>query len=198
MAMVLTLTLVARATMGLQDYITMRHIDIMCKLVIVTGSLVGFAYATEIFIAFYSGSRWEQFAFINRTSGPLGWAYWTMVTCNVVIPQVLWFKAVRRSVLAVFAVSIVVNLGMWFERFVIIVSSLERSFLPSTWAGYTPTIVEIATFAGTFGLFFTLFLLFCRFIPVIAMAEVKAVIVSKHPAAATEAELGGPAIEVQA
>jgi Ni/Fe-hydrogenase subunit HybB-like protein len=198
MAMVLTLTLVARTTMKLQDYITTRHIDVMCKLVVVTGSLVGLAYATEIFTAFYSGNRWEQFAFINRVVGPLGWAYWTMVTCNVVIPQLLWFRGVRRSVLAVFVISIFVNIGMWFERFVIIVSSLERSFLPSTWASYTPTIIEIATFAGTFGLFFTLFLLFCRFVPVIAMAEVKAVIASRHPAAATEAELARPAIEVEA
>ena len=198
MAMVLTLMLVARKTMRLEHYITMRHIDIMCKLVIVTGSLVGLAYATEIFTAFYSGSRWEQFAFINRTMGPLSWAYWTMVTCNVVIPQILWFRGVRQSVLAVFVITIFVNIGMWFERFVIIVSSLERSFLPSTWATYAPTVIEVATFAGTFGLFFTLFLLFCRFIPVIAMAEVKAVISSHQPAAASEAELARPAIEIEA
>jgi molybdopterin-containing oxidoreductase family membrane subunit len=183
MAMVLTLMLVARKTMGLEEYITERHIDVMCKLVITTSGFVGLAYGTEFFMAYYSANQYEQFVFMNRAIGPLAWAYWTMVSCNVLIPQALWFKAVRRNVGAVFIISIFVNIGMWFERFVIIVTSLERSFLPSSWASYAPTLIEITTLIGSFGLFFTAFLLFCRFVPVIAMAEVKAVLHS-HIAAA--------------
>ncbi len=180
MAMVLTLMLVARKTMHLEEYITPRHIDVMCKLVITTSGIVGLAYGTEFFIAFYSANPYEQFTFMNRALGPLAWAYWVMVSCNVLIPQLLWFKAVRRRVLTVFVISIFVNIGMWFERFVIIVTSLERSFLPSSWATYAPTIVEVATLLGSFGLFFTMFLLFCRFVPVIAIAEVKGVLAQGH------------------
>ena len=178
MAMVLTLMLVARKTMRLEDYITVRHVDVMCKLIILTSGLVGLAYATEFFIAFYSGNRYEQFAFINRATGPLAWGYWIMVGCNVLIPQVLWFARVRRTLTAVFIISLLVNVGMWFERFIIIVSSLERDFLPSSWASYSPTSIEIATLVGSFGLFFTCFLLFCRFVPVIAIAEIKGVLQS--------------------
>jgi molybdopterin-containing oxidoreductase family membrane subunit len=176
MAMVLTLMIVARKTMRLEDYITPRHIDVMARLVLTTGSLVGLAYLTELWTAFYSGNEYEQFAFVNRALGPFAWAYWTMVTCNVLIPQLLWFKDVRARLGAVFAISIFVNVGMWFERFVIIVTSLHRDFLPSSWAAYAPTTIEVATMAGTFGLFFTCFLLFCRYVPVIAMAEVKGVL----------------------
>jgi molybdopterin-containing oxidoreductase family membrane subunit len=176
MAMVLTLMIVARKTMRLEDYITPRHIDVMARLVLTTGSLVGLAYLTELWTAFYSGNEYEQFAFVNRALGPFAWAYWTMVTCNVVIPQLLWFKDVRARLGAVFVISIFVNVGMWFERFVIIVTSLHRDFLPSSWAAYAPTTIEVATMAGTFGLFFTCFLLFCRYVPVIAMAEVKGVL----------------------
>ena len=145
-------------------------------MVLLTGSLVGLAYVTEFFIAAYSGNAYEQFAFINRAFGPFAWAYWIMVSCNVVAPQMFWFRGVRSNLAAVFALSIVVNIGMWFERFVIIVTSLHRDFLPASWADYTPTSIEIATLAGSFGLFFTCFLLFCRFIPVIAMGEVKGVL----------------------
>ena len=173
MAMVLTLMLVARKTMGFEDYITARHIDAMCKLVILTSGIVGLAYATEFFTAFYSGNRYEQFAFVNRAMGPLAWGYWIMVGCNVLVPQLLWFARVRRTLVVVFVIAVFVNVGMWFERFVIIVSSLQRDFLPSSWAQYQPTWIEMATFAGSFGLFFTCFLLFCRFVPVIAIAEVK-------------------------
>ena len=176
MSMVLTLMIVARSVMGLQDYITHRHIGVMAKLVIVTSGIVAMAYATEFFTAQYSGNHYEQFVFLNRAFGPLAWSYWIMVACNVLAPQLLWFGKVRSSVPAVFAVSIVVNVGMWFERFVIIVTSLHRDFLPSNWSGYAPTVIELATLAGSFGLFFTLFLLFCRFLPVIAMAEVKGVL----------------------
>ena len=127
-------------------------------------------------MAAFSGNPYEQFVFINRAFGPFSWAYWTMVTCNVVIPQLLWFRQVRRKIAVVFIISIFVNIGMWFERFVIIVTSLHRDFLPSSWAHYVPTTIEFATFIGSFGLFFTCFLLFCRFVPVIAMAEVKGVL----------------------
>ncbi len=175
-AMVLTLMLIARKVMGLEDYFTLRHIDAMCKVIILTGSIVGLAYLTEFFTAAYSGNPYEQFVFMNRALGPYAWAYWTMVTCNVISPQLLWFKKIRSNIVAVFILTIVVNIGMWFERFVIIVTSLHRDYLPSSWAEYTPTIIEILTLLGTFGLFFTLFLLFCRFLPVIAISEVKGVL----------------------
>jgi Ni/Fe-hydrogenase subunit HybB-like protein len=178
MAMVLTLMLVARKTMRLEDYITVRHVDAMCKLIILTSGMVGLAYATEFFTAFYSGNRYEQFAFMNRAMGPLAWGYWIMVACNVLVPQLFWFARVRRTLPVVFLISLLVNVGMWFERFIIIVSSLERDYLPSSWASYSPTSIEIATLIGSFGLFFTCFLLFCRFVPVIAIAEIKGVL---HP-----------------
>lgn len=176
MAMVLTLMIIARKMMGLEQYITVRHIDRMCKLVIATSGIVGLAYGTEFFTALYSGSQYEQFVFLNRAGGPLAWAYWTMVGCNVGIPQLLWFRRIRQYVPAVFVITLFVNVGMWFERFIIIVTSLERDFIPANWFWYVPTKVEIATLLGSFGLFFTLFLLFCRFIPVIAIAEVKGVL----------------------
>ena len=176
LAMVLTLMLIARKVMHLEDYITVLHIEAMCKLMLSMGCIVGLAYGTEFFIAAYSGNPYEQFVFLNRALGPFGWAYWTMVSCNVLIPQLLWIKPLRRNFTFVFLISIVVNIGMWFERFVIIVTSLHRDFLPSSWASYVPTIVEVATLVGSFGLFFSCFLVFCRFIPVIAMAEVKGVL----------------------
>lgn len=175
-AMVLSLMLVARKTMGLEDYITQRHVDAMCKLLLLTSGIVALAYATEFFTALYSGNPYEQFVFLNRAKGPFAWAYWTMVGCNVLIPQLLWFERVRRRLVIVFLLSLFINVGMWFERFVIIVTSLHRDFLPSNWAAYTPTIYEIATLLGSFGLFFTCFLIFCRVLPVIAMGEVKAVL----------------------
>ena len=181
MAMVLTLTIVARKVMGLEDYITPGHIDKMCKVTLTTSGLVGLAYLTEFFTALYSGNQYEQFVFLNRALGPLAWCYWTMVTCNLAVPQLLWFRKVRASMGAVFAISIAINVGMWFERFVIIVTSLHRDYLPSSWASYTPTSIEVATLLGSFGLFFTLFLLFCRFVPVIAISEVKGVLsVGRH------------------
>ncbi|HET8666606.1 MAG TPA: NrfD/PsrC family molybdoenzyme membrane anchor subunit [Terriglobales bacterium] len=181
MAMVLTLMIVARKLMRLENYITVRHLDAMCKLVIATSGIVGIAYLTEFFTALYSGNQYEQFIFLNRAVGPLAWAYWTMVSCNVLVPQLLWFRAIRRKVAAIFIISLLVNVGMWFERFVIIVTSLYRDFLPSNWSSYTPTSIEIATLLGSFGLFFTLFLLFCRFLPVIAIAEVKGALKSSWP-----------------
>jgi len=176
LAMVLTLMLVARKTMRLEEYITIRHVEVMCKLIIATSGMVGLAYATEFVTALYSGNPYEQFAFLNRAFGPWGWAYGIMVSCNVIIPQLLWSKRIRTNIAIVFIISIFVNIGMWFERFVIIVTSLHRDYLPSSWADYRPTPIEIAILAGTFGLFFSCFLLFCRFLPVIAMAEVKGVL----------------------
>jgi molybdopterin-containing oxidoreductase family membrane subunit len=175
-AMVLTLMIVARKVMGLEDYITPRHVDVMCKLLLLTSSIVALAYGTEFFTAFYSGNPYETFVFRNRALGPFAWAYWTMVSCNVLVPQLLWFRGVRRRIGIVFVLSLLINVGMWFERFVIIVTSLHRDFLPANWAMYRPTVVEVSTLLGSFGLFFTCFLIFCRILPVIAMGEVKAVL----------------------
>lgn len=174
-AMVCTLMIITRKVMNWENYITVGHIDAMCKVICLTGSMVGLAYGTEFFIAWYSGNPYEQYAFINRAFGPYWWAYWSMISCNVISPQFFWFKKLRRNMTFVFIISIFVNIGMWFERFVIITTSLHRDFLPSSWAMYSPTWVEIWTFIGTFGLFFTLFFLFIRFIPGIAVAEVKSV-----------------------
>jgi len=148
----------------------------MCKIILVTSGIVALSYGIEMFMAWYSVNEYERFVFLNRALGPYAWAFWTMVTCNVVIPQLLWIKKLRRSLVTVFIISIFINIGMWFERFVIIVTSLHRDFLPSSWAMYKPTIIEIATLAGSFGLFFTCFLLFARFIPFIAIGEVKGVL----------------------
>jgi Ni/Fe-hydrogenase subunit HybB-like protein len=176
LAMVLTLMLIARKVMRLEAYITVGHVSSMCKLIIATGGIVATAYATEFFIAWYSGNPYEQFVFMNRAFGPFAWAYWIMVSCNVLTPQLLWFKKIRSNLLIVFILSLFINVGMWFERFVIIVTSLHRDFLPSAWHTYVPTKIEVATLVGSFGLFFTLFLLFVRFLPVIAMGEIKGVL----------------------
>lgn len=173
--MVLTLLIVARKAMRLEQYITINHLEAMGKVVLLTGSMVGLAYGTEFFMAWYSGVEYEQYAFINRATGPFAWAYWIMVSCNVLSPQILWFKKLRRSPVVLFIMSIFVNIGMWFERFVIIVTSLHRDYLPSSWAYYTPTWIEVATLVGSFGLFFTLFFLFVRVFPAVAFAEIKSV-----------------------
>ncbi len=177
-AMVLTLMIVARKAMNLQDYITVGHIESMNKIIIATGSIVGIAYITELFMAWYSGVIYERFAFFNRAFGPYWWAYWIMMTCNVISPQLLWFKKLRRNVLFTFILSIFINIGMWFERFVIVVTSLHRDYLPSSWSMYSPTITEVLIFLGTLGIFFTSFLLFVRFFPVIAIAEIKGIMKS--------------------
>jgi Ni/Fe-hydrogenase subunit HybB-like protein len=177
-AMVMTLMLVARHVMGLKDYITVYHIEMMNIIIIVTGSIVGIAYLTEYFIAWYSGVPAEQYAFYNRATGPYWWAYWTMMTCNVVSPQLFWFKQIRTSVVASFILSIVVNIGMWFERFVIIVTSLHRDYLPSSWAMFYPTFYDVGVFLFSLGFFFTSFLLFAKFFPVINIAEVKSILKS--------------------
>ena len=173
--MVLTLLIVTRTVMHLEHYITNRHLDVMAKVVLFTGSIVGFAYATEFFNAWYGGNVYERYAFVNRVAGPYAWCFWIMVACNVIVPQLLWIRRVRQSVPTLFVLSLLVNVGMWFERFVIIVTSLHRSYLPSSWTMYRPTLIELGTLAGSFGLFFTCFLLFIRLLPMIAMWEVKAV-----------------------
>jgi molybdopterin-containing oxidoreductase family membrane subunit len=175
-AMVLTLMLITRVVFKLEDYITIEHIALMNKIMMITGSIVGVAYITEFFIAWYSGVEFEQYAFINRATGPYWWAYWSMMTCNVITPQLVWFRRVRYSIPLTFILSIIVNIGMWFERFVIIVTSLHRDYLPSSWAMFSPSIIDIGIYVGTLGLFFTLFLLFAKFFPVINMAEVKSVL----------------------
>ena len=177
-AMVLVLLVPVRQLFGLEEIVTTRHLENMAKIVIATSLMVGYAYAMEFFIAWYSGNPTEKFVFSNRATGPFAFAYWTMILCNVVAPQALWFKAVRRHPWRLFAVAVAVNVGMWFERFVIIVTSLSRDFLPSSWGTYKPTLVELLTLAGSFGLFLTLFLLFLRFLPMVAMAEVKSVMPS--------------------
>ncbi|MGC4068190.1 MAG: polysulfide reductase NrfD [Polyangiaceae bacterium] len=177
-AMVVTLAVPARQFFGLKRIIQLDHIELMNKIILATGMLVGYAYGMEFFIAWYSGSEYEQFTFINRAFGNYAWAYWTMITCNVVSPQLFWSKKLRRNLWVTFAVGVVVNIGMWFERFVIIVTSLARDFLPGSWGYYRPTIVDYMTLAGSFGLFFTLFLLFCRYLPMVAMAEVKSILPS--------------------
>jgi hypothetical protein len=175
-AMVMTLLLICRYLLNLHNYITIKHLENMNKIILVTGSVVGYAYVTEFFIAWYSGNPYERFTFFNRAFGPYWWAYWSMMTCNVISPQFYWSKRLRRSVPFMFVLSIVVNIGMWFERFVIIATSLHRDFLPSSWGYFRPTWVDILTFFGTFGLFLTLFLLFARFLPMIAISEVKGVV----------------------
>ncbi|MEW6367559.1 MAG: NrfD/PsrC family molybdoenzyme membrane anchor subunit [Acidobacteriota bacterium] len=174
-AMVVTLMVPARAFFGLKDFVTLRHLDNMNKIILATGSMVAYAYGIELFIAWYSGNLFEKFAFANRAFGPYWWAYWTMMTCNVLVPQLFWFKKARTTPWIMLVLCALVNVGMWFERFVIIVTSLSRDFLPSSWGYFKPTAVDLLTMAGSFGLFFTLFLLFCRYLPMIAMAEVKSI-----------------------
>jgi molybdopterin-containing oxidoreductase family membrane subunit len=177
-AMVQTLMIILRKVMGLEDYITLGHIEAMNKVIVLTGSIVGCAYLTELFMAWYSQNPYEQDIFFKyRIAGAYGWSYWLMMTCNVLSPQLFWSSKLRRNVLFTFIMSIVVNIGMWFERFVIIVSSLYRDYLPSSWSiYYRPSIWEVGFYLGTFGLFFTCFFLFSKYFPVIAIAEIKYVL----------------------
>jgi Ni/Fe-hydrogenase subunit HybB-like protein len=179
--MVLTLLIPLRKIYHLEDLITERHVDLMCKVTLATGSIVGYAYGLEVFIAWYSGNPFERYAFLNRAFGPYWWGYWIMIFCNVVVPQLFWFKRIRRHMIIVWVLSIFVNIGMWFERFEIVVTSLHRDFLPSNWGYFSPTVIDILTYIGTFGLFFTFFLLFLRFLPLIAIAEVKGVTPQADP-----------------
>jgi len=179
--MVLTLMLPLRAIYRLEDLITQYHIDCMTKIVLATGSMVGYAYSMEFFIAAYGANDFEIFAFVNRAFGNYAWAYWIMISCNVISPQLFWFKKIRENTAWVWIISIFVNIGMWFERFVIAVTTLTRDWLPSSWGYYSPTIIDIFTYVGTFGVFSVLFLLFLRFLPLMAMAEIKAVTPQADP-----------------
>jgi len=185
--MVLTLLLPLRYLFNLQHIIKQEHIHAMCKIMLATGMMVGLAYGTEFFIAWYSGNPFESFTFVSRAFGPFWWAYAAMITCNVLVPQFFWSRWVRNNNYLIWVLCIFVNIGMWFERFVIIATSLARSFLPSAWSYYHPTRWDIGLFIGTIGMFLTFFLLFFRFVPVVAMSEVKG--------ASPDAHAGGPAKE---
>ncbi|MFN0132631.1 MAG: NrfD/PsrC family molybdoenzyme membrane anchor subunit [Phycisphaerales bacterium] len=185
-AMVLLLLIPARELYpNMKDFITLRHLENMAKIILVTGMMVGFAYAMEFFVAWYSGNELELSVFLNNRANPAKapywWAYWTMIFCNVISPQVFWNKAMRQNPLVIFIVSVLVTIGMWFERFVIIVTSLHRAFLPGEWHMFFPTAVDIGIFVGSLGIFTTLFLLFMRVLPVFAMAELKAVLPQADP-----------------
>jgi molybdopterin-containing oxidoreductase family membrane subunit len=178
--MVLTLLIPLRSICKLEDLITVKHVELMCKVTLATGTMVGYAYAMEFFIAYYGGNPYELETFINRALGPYGWAYFIMVGCNVITPQFFWVKKFRTDMRIVFILSIFVNIGMWFERFVIVMT-LHRDFIPANWDYYTPTKVDVLTFVGTFGMFMTLFLLFMKFLPMIAISEVKGVTPQANP-----------------
>jgi molybdopterin-containing oxidoreductase family membrane subunit len=180
-AMVVTVMIFVRKIFDLENIITLNHLEKMNKVILATGMMVGYAYAMEFFIAWYSGNPFEQFVFINRALGPYAWAYWIMVSCNVISPQIFWFKKLRRSIPVMLIVVILVNVGMWFERFVITVTSLHRDFLPSSWGYFVPTIFDIGTLLGSFGLFFTLVILFTKTLPVVSISEVKAVAEGAQP-----------------
>jgi molybdopterin-containing oxidoreductase family membrane subunit len=172
-AMVLTLAIPMRRFFGLRDLITLRHIDNCCKLMLVTGLIVAYGYAMELYMGWYSSDEYESYMTLNRLIGAYGWAYWVLMFCNVLTPQLLWFRSVRQNIAVVFVISLVVQLGMWMERFVIVITSLQRDYLPTSWGMYYPTFWDLATLAGTIGLFFCCFLLFCRFLPVISMFEMR-------------------------
>ena len=180
-AMVQNVLIIVRKIFNYEHIITIDTLEKMNKIMLLTGSMVGYAYAMEFFIAWYSGVEAERFVFLSRALGPYAWAYWIMITCNVVSPQLFWFKKIRRTIPVMFVIAIFVNIGMWFERFVIIVTSLSRDFLPSSWAYYKPTLVDGMILIGSFGFFFTWILLFTKALPVVSMAEVKAVVDGAQP-----------------
>ena len=179
-AMVQTLMIIVRKVFAMEDYVTLGHIEAMNKVIVLTGSIVGIAYLTELFMGWYSQNKYEGYTFWYSRAylfSPYGWSYWGMMTCNVLSPQIFWSRKMRRNVFVTFFMSIIVNIGMWFERFVIIVTSLYRDYLPSSWSVYySPSIWEVGFYLGTFGLFFTCFFLFAKYFPVIAVAEIKYVL----------------------
>jgi hypothetical protein len=174
--MVLTLAIPIRAVYGLEDFITLRHLENMAKVMLATGLIVAYGYAVEAFIAWYSADQYEGFMIWNRVTGPYAPYYWALLLCNVVTPQLLWFRRVRTSVITLFVISLIVNVGMWLERFVIIVTSLSRDFLPSSWGRYQPTFWDWSTYLGTIGLFLTLLFLFLRFLPMISIFEMRTIL----------------------
>ncbi|MCI5057495.1 MAG: polysulfide reductase NrfD [Flavobacteriales bacterium] len=177
-AMVQTLLLIVRKVVNLEDYITVKHVEYMNIVIVITGSMVGVAYLSELFISWYSGVEYEGYAFLNRATGPYSWSYYWMMSCNVITPQLFWIRKIRRSLVLSFILSIVVNIGMWFERFVIIVTSLHRDYIPSSWDDFHPTFVDLGIFIGTIGIFFVLFLLYSRVFPVLALNELKTIVKS--------------------
>jgi molybdopterin-containing oxidoreductase family membrane subunit len=194
-AMVATLIVVMRRLFHLEHLVTTRHLELINKIIIVTSLMVGYAYLVELFTAWYSGSGYERFMAVNRMLGPYGWCYWVMIACNVLVPQLLWIRKVRRNVKLLYPVVILVNVGMWFERFVIVVTSLHRDFLPSSWGMFIPSLTDLGLLLGSFGLFLTLLLLFCRLAPTIAATEMKAVVADHHDAAADGDSAGeGPGV----
>jgi len=180
-AMVATLIVILRKAFHLEHVITTDHLDVMNRVIVATSLMVGYAYVTEFFIAWYSGSIYERFAFMNRALGPYAWGYWTMVACNVLIPQLLWFRKIRRTIKYLYPIVVLVNVGMWFERFVIIASSLSRDYLPANWSYFKPTLVDAGLFIGSFGLFLSLMLLFVRGLPAVSVAETKSVMPGSQP-----------------
>lgn len=172
-AMVLTLMLPVRALFRLQDFVTMRHVENMAKVMLATGLIVFYGYNMEAFMAWYSGNKYESFMMYNRMTGPYAWAYWSLIFCNGVVPQILWIKKVRQNIIVLWVISLIVNVGMWLERFVIVVTSLHRDFLPSSWGIYWPTIWDWGMYIGTMGFFLMLMILFVRFLPMIPMFEIK-------------------------
>jgi molybdopterin-containing oxidoreductase family membrane subunit len=172
-AMVLSLAIPIRAAYKLEELITMRHIDNMAKVMLATGLIVGYGYTMEAFFGWYSANQYERFMIWNRMTGPYAWSYWSLIAVNIGMVQLLWFKSVRTNTKLLFVLSLFVNFGMWLERFVIIVTSLHRDFLPSSWGMYYPTMWDFMTYFGTIGLFLTLFFLFMKFVPMISMFEVR-------------------------
>src|SRR5262249_44869781 len=175
-AMVLTLAIPIRAVYGLEDFITLRHLQNMAKVMLVTGLIVGYGYAVEAFVAWYSGNQYEGFMIWNRMTGPYAFFYWLLIFCNIVMPQALGFRRGRSDAVLLFVIAIVVNIGMWLERFIIVVTSLHRDFLPSSWGRYSPTLWDWATYIGTIGLFLTLLFLFLRFLPMISIFEMRTIL----------------------
>ena len=189
-AMVTTLAIPLRAVYHLEDFITLRHLGNMAKVMLVTGLIVSYGYAMEVFFAWYSGNEYERYVAVNRAMGPYGWSYWALIFCNFLVPQLFWLRAVRRNVPLLFVLSILVNVGMWLERFVIIVVSLHRDYLPSSWQMYYPTIWDFAQFFGSIGLFLTLLFLFIRFLPVISIFELRELVHDTEGNQATGIEQG--------
>jgi molybdopterin-containing oxidoreductase family membrane subunit len=178
-AMVLTLAIPLRAAYGLEDFITLRHLQNMAKVMLATGLIVAYGYLMEAFISWYSGNDFEEYMFINRVTGPYALFYWALLLCNIIVPQALWSARVRSNVLALFVIAVIVNIGMWLERFVIVITSLHRDFLPSSWGMYLPTVWDWATYIGTIGLFLALLFLFIRFLPMISIFEMSGMLVDR-------------------
>jgi molybdopterin-containing oxidoreductase family membrane subunit len=170
-----------RSIFNFKDLVTDRHIDICAKFILFTSIIMAYVYVIEFFTIYYSGSPYEKFWNWNRINGPYGWAYWGMVICNIAIPQTFWFQKARKNLVWLFVAALLINFGMWLERFVLIVTTLSRTFIPSSWGYFMPTFWDLATFLGSVGLFFHLFCLFVRFLPMVNMAETKTMLPQADP-----------------